>query len=100
MIFNRRKNILKSKYKCIYVFKNKIKHIILKSIFFNRNVKTLIRSYAYLNLNNAKILNKKFHKICKFSGYRKNVNKFLGIGRHELNRKATLGLLQNISVNS
>lgn len=51
-------------------------------------------------LNNNKILNKKYHKICKFSGYRKNVNKFTGIGRHELNRKATLGQLQNISVNS
>lgn len=100
MIFNRRKNILKSKYKYIYIYKNKIKHTILKSIFFNRNIKTIVRSYAYMNLNSTKVLNRKYHKICKFSGYRKNVNRFLGIGRHELNRKATLGLLQNISVNS
>nr|NP_049580.1 ribosomal protein S14 [Tetrahymena pyriformis]AAD41925.1 ribosomal protein S14 [Tetrahymena pyriformis] len=100
MLFKRRKDILKCKYKKVYIFKNKIKNIILKSIFFNRNIKTITRSYSYMLLNNNKILNKKYHKICKFSGYRKNVNKFLGIGRHELNRKATLGQLQNISINS
>jgi hypothetical protein len=100
MLFKRRKDILKCKYKKIYIFKNKIKNIILKSIFFNRNLTTLNRAYAYMLLNNSKILYKKYHKICKFSGYRKNVNKFTGIGRHELNRKATLGQLQNISMNS
>jgi len=100
MLFRRTKNILKTKYKCIYICKNKIKNIILKSIFFNRNIKIINRAYAYLLLNNNKILNNKYHKICKFSGYRKNVNKIIGIGRHELNRKAILGQLQNVSVNS
>jgi len=100
MLFRRTKNILKTKYKCIYTCKNKIKNIILKSIFFNRNIKIINRAYAYLLLNNNKIINNKYHKICKFSGYRKNVNKIIGIGRHELNRKAILGQLQNVSVNS
>jgi hypothetical protein len=100
MLISRKKNILKSKYKCIYIYKHKIKSIILKSIFFNRNIKILNRSYAYLIINNNKIINKKYHKLCKFSGYRKNVNKILGFGRHEINRKGILGLLQNVSVNS
>lgn len=99
-MYKRRKNILKCKYKKIYILKNKIKNIILKSIFYNRNIKTIYRSYSYLILNNEKILNKKYHKICRFSGYRKNVNKILSIGRHETNRKGILGQLQNISVNS
>jgi len=100
-MLNRKKiNILKSKYKLIYIYKNKLKSIILKSNFFNRNINVLNRSYSYLILNNSKILNKKYHKICKFNGFRKNVNKLFGIGRHELNRKAILGQLQNISVNS
>jgi hypothetical protein len=100
MLFKRTKNIVKNKYKCIYIYRNKMKNIILKSIFFNRNIKIINRAYAYLILNNNKIVNNKYHKICKFSGYRKNVNKIVGIGRHELNRKAILGQLQNISVNS
>jgi len=100
MLFKRTKNIVKNKYTCIYTYRNKIKNIILKSIFFNRNLKIINRAYAYLLLNNNKIINNKYHKICKFSGYRKNVNKITGIGRHELNRKAILGQLQNISVNS
>lgn len=100
MLNRRRTNTLKSKYKLIYIYKNKLKNIILKSIFYNRNLNTLNRAYAYLIINNNKILNKKYHKICKFSGFRKNVNKLFGIGRHELNRKAILGQLQNISVNS
>lgn len=100
MLIRRRINILKSKYKVIYVYKNKLKNIILKSIFYNRNIITLKRSYAYLLLNSNKLINKKYHKICKFNGFRKNVNKLFGIGRHELNRKAILGQLQNVSVNS
>nr|YP_010411957.1 ribosomal protein S14 [Tetrahymena rostrata]QBI37883.1 ribosomal protein S14 [Tetrahymena rostrata]QBI37927.1 ribosomal protein S14 [Tetrahymena rostrata]QGS65260.1 ribosomal protein S14 [Tetrahymena rostrata]URP31117.1 ribosomal protein S14 [Tetrahymena rostrata] len=100
MLIRRRKNTLKSKYKKIYIYRNKLKNIILKSLFYNRNIKTLNRSYSYMILNNNKILYKKYHKICKFNGYRKNVNKFTGIGRHELNRKGTLGQLQNISLNS
>lgn len=100
MLFKRRINTLKCRYKKIYIFKNKIKNIILKSIFYNRNIKTIQRAYSYMVLNNEKILYKKYHKICRFSGYRKNVNKFVGIGRHELNRKATLGQIQNITVNS
>lgn len=100
MLFKRRANILKNKYKLIYIYKNKLKNIILKSIFYNRNIKTLDRACAYLVINNNKLLNKKYYKICKFSGFRKNVNKILGMGRHELNRKAILGQLQNVSVNS
>lgn len=100
MLFKRKKDILKSKYKNIYILRNKVKNIILKSIFYNRNTKAITRAYSYMILNNAKIINKKYQKICKFSGYRKNVNKLLGLGRHELNRKAILGKLQNISVNS
>lgn len=100
MLFKRRANILKNKYKLVYIYKNKLKNIILKSIFYNRNIKILNRACAYLIINNNKLLNKKYHKICKFSGFRKNVNKILGIGRHELNRKAILGQLQNVSVNS
>ena len=100
MLIRRRLGVLKSKYKIIYIYRNRLKNIILKSVFYNRNLKVLLRSYAYLLLNNNKILNKKYHKICKFNGFRKNVNKLFGIGRHELNRKAILGQLQNISVNS
>ena len=100
MFTRKKRNILKSKYKIIYVYKKQIKNIILKSIFYNRNIKILDRSYSYLILNSTKILNKKYHKICKFNGFRKNVNKLFGFGRHELNRKAILGQLQNISVNS
>lgn len=51
-------------------------------------------------LNNYKLLNKKYHKICKYSSYTKSINKNIGLGRHELNRKAILGKLQNIRVNS
>lgn len=97
---HRQINVLKCKYKYIYLVRYKIKFLILKSIFYNRNIKNNVRAYAYLLLNNSKIINKKYHKICKFSGYRKNVNKFLGLGRHELNRMATLGKLQNINVNN
>jgi hypothetical protein len=100
MLVKRKINVLKSKYKYIYIYKNKLKSLILKGIFFNRNIKIIRRSYSYLLINNSKILNKKYHKICKFNGFRKNVNKILGIGRHELNRKAILGQLQNVSVNS
>lgn len=100
MLIRRRINILKSKYKLIYIYKNKLKNLILKSIFYNRNYKTLNRSYSYLLLNNSKLLNKKYQKICKFNGFRRNVNKHLGLGRHELNRKGILGQLQNVSVNS
>lgn len=100
MLFKRRKNILKCKYKKIYIYKNKIKNLILKSIFYNRNIKTIVRAYSYIVLNNEKILNKRFHKMCKFNGYRKNVNKLLSMGRHEINKKGILGQLQNISVNS
>ncbi len=78
----------------------KFKIKILKSIFFNRNIKYNYRAYVFLILNNSKILNKKLHKICKFSGYRKNVNKITSIGRHQINRLATVGKLQNISVNN
>lgn len=92
--------ILKNKYKQLYKVKYKIKEIILKNIFFNRNITYKYRAYAFLILNNSKILNKKLHKICKFSGYRKNVNKITSIGRHQINRLATVGKLQNISVNS
>jgi len=100
-MLNRKKiNILKSKYKIIYIYRNKLKDIILKSIFYNRNLKTINRAYAYLIINNSKLINKKYNKICKFNGFRRNVNKLLGIGRHELNRKAILGQLQNVSVNS
>jgi len=100
MFTRKKRNILKSKYKIIYIYKKQLKNKILKSIFFNRNIDVLTRSYSYLILNSVKILNKKYHKICKFNGFRKNVNKLFGIGRHELNRKAILGQLQNISVNS
>lgn len=100
MLNRKNRNILKSKYKLIYIYRNKLKNVILKSIFFNRNIKTLDRAYSYLIISNFKLINKKYHKICKFSGFRKNVNKLFGIGRHELNRKAILGQLQNISVNS
>lgn len=100
MIIKRKKNIIKTKYKYIYIYKNKLKNIILKGIFYNRNVKTIYRAYAYMILNNNKIINKKYHKICKFTGYRRSVNKVLGLGRHELNRKAILGQLQNVSINS
>lgn len=99
-MIRKKKNILKCKYKKIYIYKNKIKNIILKSIFYNRNIKTIYRAYIYILINNEKILNKKYQKICKFSGYRKNVNKILGIGRHEINKKGILGQLQNISINS
>lgn len=100
MLFKRRKNILKCKYKKIYIYRNKIKNIILKSIFYNRNIKTIYRSYSYLILNNERNLNKRYQKICRFSGYRKNVNKLLSIGRHEVNRKGILGQLHNICVNN
>jgi hypothetical protein len=93
-------NIIKSKYKIIYLYRYKIKFLILKSIFINRNLKNKLRVYAYLLLNNTKVINKKYHKICKFNGFRKNVNKFTGLGRHELNRLSILGKMQNISVNS
>lgn len=100
MLRRKKINLLQSKYKIIYIYKNKIKNIILKSMFYNRNLKIVSRSYAYLHLINNKLINKKYHKICKFTGFRKNVNKLFSIGRHELNRKAILGELQNISVNS
>lgn len=100
MLINKKINILKSKYKYIYIYRNKIKNIILKSIFHNRGDNVLTRSYAYLLLNNNKTINQKYHKICKFNGFRKNVNKIMGMGRHEINKKAILGKLQNVSVNS
>lgn len=100
MLRKKKIKLLKNKYKQIYIVSNKIKHIILKSIFFNRNIKTQIRAFSYLKLNSLKLLNLKYHKICKFSSYSKSINKFVGLGRHEVNRKAILGKLQNINVNS
>jgi hypothetical protein len=100
MLRRKKLNLLKSKYKLIYIYKNKIKNLILKSMFNNRNITIIYRAYAYLHIINNKTINQKYHKICKFTGFRKNVNKLFSIGRHELNRKAILGELQNISVNS
>ncbi len=93
-------NILKNKYKRILNLKLKLKLLILKSIFFNRNLNCSIRNISYFHLINNKILNKKYYKICKYSGYSKSLNKFTGYGRHELNRRGILGKLQNISINS
>lgn len=100
MFRKRELNILKSKYKIIFMCRYKIKFLILKSIFINKNLKNNLRAYAYLILNGKKIINNKYHKICKFSGYRKNVNRLTGLGRHELNRMGILGKLQNIAINS
>ena len=100
MLIKKKINILKNKYKLIYIYKNKLKNIILKSIFYNRNLVVNYRAYSYMIINNNKLLNKKYHKICKFNGFRKNVNKIFGLGRHEVNRQAILGNLQNINVNS
>jgi hypothetical protein len=93
-------NIIKNKYKRLLTLKVKLKYIILKSIFFNRNLICNIRNISYLNIITKKTLNKKYYKICKYSGYSKSLNKFTGYGRHELNRIAILGKLQNININS
>nr|YP_004841720.1 ribosomal protein S14 [Ichthyophthirius multifiliis]AEL89262.1 ribosomal protein S14 [Ichthyophthirius multifiliis] len=93
-------NILKIKYKYIYIYKNKIKFNILKSMFLNRNINSNNRVFSYLIINQKKIINNKTYSMCKFSGYTKNVNRFISLGRHELNREAILGKLQNIKINS
>ena len=94
------KKINKVKFKKIFIFKFKIKNIILKSMFYNRNLNTNYRVYSLFLLNKQTQLNKKYYKLCKFSGYKKNVNKYLDLGRHELNRSAIIGRLQNVTINS
>jgi hypothetical protein len=93
-------NFLKIKYKRVLLIKGNLKYLILKGIFFNRNLNVNYRMVSYLFINERRDFNKKYHNICRYSSYTKGVNSFLGYGRHEINRDAILGNLQNININS
>lgn len=100
MLTIKKKKLLKIKYKRLFSCKFKIKYLILKSLYFNRNQLTSNRSVINLIIKQKKYINNRYFNSCRFSWYNKSVNKFTGFGRHELNRRAILGELQNISINS
>jgi len=82
--------------------KNEFKYIILKSILQNKNVKPIVRSYAYMKL----IFLKKKERIsfernlCLVRGRYRSVFKATQMGRHETVTRGFRGDIQNIKITS
>jgi hypothetical protein len=82
--------------------KNEFKYIILKSVTQNKNIKPIVRSYAYMKL----IFLKKKERIsfqrnvCLIRGRYRSIFKTTQMGRHETVTRGFKGDIQNIKITS
>jgi ribosomal protein S14 len=96
------KNITRDLIKRKLYIKHELKKCILKSIINSKNVKPIIRSYAFLKLINFsyKTHISKQINTCLFRGRNRSVLKITQLSRHALNKQAMFGFLQNTKVKS
>jgi len=80
-------NIIKDQIKRKKYIKNEIKKIILKSIIQNKNIKPLVRVYAFWKISQFKqnyFLTRQNNNICLYTGKIKSTWKFMQLSRHFL----------------
>lgn len=97
-----KKNISKDLIKRGTYIKYELKKCILKSIIKNKQVKPIIRSYAFLkliNFTNKSYISRQINT-CLFRGRNKGVYKKIQLCRHAINQQARFGFLQNIKIKS
>ena len=97
-----KKNVTKDLINRKIFIKNELKRVILKSIIQNKNVKPIVRSYAYFKLVH---FSRKYSisnqiNVCLIRGRNKGVWKFAQMSRHAINKLAINGFLQNIKIKS
>lgn len=100
MVDCKSKIFIKDKNKRSLLIKYKYLNLIQKSLFHNRYFKQNKKLFFFYYINSNQISSKKVKNVCLISGENKAVNKKLLLSRFQINYSSIANNLQNFKINS